>query len=69
MIADRTVPCWRRRKAQGAILGNRTNLAEAQTMGAAANRAAADAFAANVPPFVHQIEAAGATTHQLSQRR
>jgi hypothetical protein len=33
-------------------------------MGAAANRATADAFAANVLPIVRQIEASGATTHR-----
>lgn len=33
-------------------------------MGAAANRMAADAFAANVLPIVRQIQAAGATTHR-----
>ena len=52
------------KKAQGAVLGNRTNLAEAQAKGAAANRAAADAFAANVLPIVRQLQAAGATTHR-----
>jgi len=36
----------------------------AQVKGAAANRAATDAFAANVLPIVRQIEAAGATTHR-----
>ena len=33
-------------------------------MGAAANRVAADGFAANVLPIVRQIQAAGATTHR-----
>jgi hypothetical protein len=33
-------------------------------MGAAANRARADAFAANVLPIVRQIDAAGAKTHR-----
>ena len=60
MIADRTRAALAAKKAQGAILGNRTNLAEAQTLGADANRAGADAFAANVLPVVRQIQAAGA---------
>lgn len=64
MIAERTRAALAAKKAQGATLGNRTNLAEAQTMGAAANRAAADAFAVNVLPIVRQIQAAGATTHR-----
>jgi len=62
MIAERTRAALARKKAAGAILGNRTNLAEAQAMGQAANREGADAFAANVLPIVRQIQAAGATT-------
>ena len=62
MIADRTRAALAAKKAQGAILGNRTNLAEAQARGVTVNRAAADAFAANVLPIVRQIQAAGATT-------
>ena len=62
MIADRTRAALAAKKAQGAILGNRTNLAEAQAKGADGNRAAADAFAANVLPIVRQIQASGATT-------
>ena len=50
------------KKAQGAELGNRTNLPEAQAMGAAANREAAHAFAANVLPVVRELQAAGVTT-------
>jgi DNA invertase Pin-like site-specific DNA recombinase len=64
MIADRTRAALAAKKAQGATLGNRTNLAEAATKGAAANRTAADAFAANVLPVIRQIQAAGATTHR-----
>ena len=45
-------------------MGNRTNLAEAQAKGIEINRAAADAFAANVLPIVRQIQAAGATTNR-----
>ncbi len=62
MIADRTRAALAAKKAQGAILGNRTNLAEAQAKGAHGNRTAADAFAANVLPIVRQIQASGATT-------
>jgi DNA invertase Pin-like site-specific DNA recombinase len=64
VIADRTRAALARKKAQGALLGNRTNLPEAQAMGQAANREAADTFAANVLPIVRQIEAAGAKTHR-----
>jgi Recombinase len=38
---------------------NLTDLAEPQTMGTAANRAAAEAFASNVLPIARHIEAAG----------
>jgi DNA invertase Pin-like site-specific DNA recombinase len=64
LIAERTRAALAQRNAQGARLGNPTNLDVAQAKGAAASRMAADAFAANVPPIVQQIEAAGATTHR-----
>ncbi len=59
MIADRTMAA---KKAQGATRGNRTKLSEAAAKGNEANRAAADAFAANVLPILRQIQAAGAAT-------
>ena len=62
LIADRTRAALAAKKAKGAVLGNRTNLGEAQAKGAAANRAGADSFAANVLPVVRQIQASGATT-------
>jgi DNA invertase Pin-like site-specific DNA recombinase len=61
LIAERTRLALARKKAQGALLGNRTNLPDAQKMGQAANRAAADAFARNVLPIVRQVQAAGVT--------
>ena len=69
MIADRTRAALAAKKAQGATLGNRTNLGEAQAKGAAANRAAADTFAANVLPVLRQIEAAGAANPPRHCRR
>ena len=62
MIADRTRVALAAKKAQGARLGNPTNLAEAQALGAAAGRAGADAFAANVLPVVRDLQAAGLVT-------
>ncbi len=62
LISDRTRAALAAKKAQGAKLGNRTNLDEASAKGATANRAAADAFAGNVLPVVRQIQASGATT-------
>jgi DNA invertase Pin-like site-specific DNA recombinase len=61
LIAERTRLALARKKAQGALLGNRTNLPEASAKGNVANRAAADAFAANVLPIVRQIQGAGVT--------
>jgi hypothetical protein len=55
LIAERTRLALAQRKAQGALLGNRTNLAKAHEV----NRATAEAFAANVLPIVRQIQAAG----------
>ena len=59
LIADRTRAALAQKKAQGTVLGNRTNLGDAQAKGVATNQKAADAFAANVLPIVRQIQAAG----------
>ena len=64
LISERTRTALAQRKALGASLGNRTNLADASAKGADANRAAADAFAANVLPIVRQIEASGMKGHR-----
>jgi DNA invertase Pin-like site-specific DNA recombinase len=64
LISERTRAALARKKAQGALLGNRTNLAEARELGHAANKAAADAFAANVLPVVRQMQASGAVSLQ-----
>ncbi len=62
LIAERTRAALARKKAQGAVLGNRTNLPEAQVKGAAANREAADRHAKNVLPIVREVQAAGITS-------
>jgi DNA invertase Pin-like site-specific DNA recombinase len=62
LISDRTRAALAAKRAQGAALGNRTNLGEAQALGATANKAAADTFAANVLPVVRQIQASGVIT-------
>jgi DNA invertase Pin-like site-specific DNA recombinase len=64
LISQRTKAALAQKKAQGATLGNRTNLAEAQQRGQAAVSAAADAFAANVLPIVRQLHAEGVSHHQ-----
>lgn len=62
LISTRTKAALQAKKVAGAKLGNRTNLEDAQKLGAAANAEAADAFAANVLPLVRSIEAAGVTS-------
>jgi DNA invertase Pin-like site-specific DNA recombinase len=62
LISQRTKAALAARKAQGAVLGNRTNLTEAGVLGRAANVERADQFAANVLPIVESIRAAGVTT-------
>jgi DNA invertase Pin-like site-specific DNA recombinase len=62
MISDRTRAALAAKKAQGASLGNKTNLGQAQALGVSAIQAAADAFAANVLPVVRQLQASGITT-------
>jgi DNA invertase Pin-like site-specific DNA recombinase len=64
LIADPPRAALAQKKAQGVVLGNRTNLADASAKGVDANRAAADAFAANVLPIVRQIEASGVKGHR-----
>ena len=68
LISQRTKAALARKKAQGATLGNRTNLALAQQMGREATQKAADDFAANVLPIVRQLQAEGVTSfHRLAQ--
>jgi DNA invertase Pin-like site-specific DNA recombinase len=61
LISERTRAALAAKKAQGVLLGNRTNLPEASAKGRAASRAAADRFAANVLPVVRQLQEAGVT--------
>lgn len=62
LIADRTRAALMQRKAQGATLGNRTNLPEAQQRGAAATAAAANRFASRILPIVHGLRSSGITS-------
>jgi DNA invertase Pin-like site-specific DNA recombinase len=59
LISERTRAALAQKKAAGALLGNRTNLAEASAKGVAVKREAANRFAVNVLPIVEQIRAAG----------
>jgi DNA invertase Pin-like site-specific DNA recombinase len=64
MIADRTRKALQALKAQGAKLGNPTNLSEASKAGAAVNAREADAFAANVLPIIRELQAANVTSRR-----
>lgn len=55
LIAERTRVALAAKKAQGVQLGNRTNLVDAQTKGAAINAEKARAFAAKVLPIIDGI--------------
>ena len=59
MISERTRAALAVRKGQGARLGNRTNLAEAQALGTACTAAAARRFAENVAPIIQEVRASG----------
>jgi DNA invertase Pin-like site-specific DNA recombinase len=59
MVSERTRAALAVRKGQGARLGNRTNLAEAQRLGAARTAEAARRFAANVAPVIRQVQDSG----------
>ena len=63
LIGERTRAALARKKAQGALLGNRTNLPTATAKAAMSNRRIAAGFAANVLPVMQQIRAAGATSY------
>jgi DNA invertase Pin-like site-specific DNA recombinase len=64
LISERTRAALTAKKAQGTLLGNRTNLAEAGAKGIAANRATAGVFAANILPVIREAQASGATSFQ-----
>jgi DNA invertase Pin-like site-specific DNA recombinase len=60
LISERTRAALAAKKAQGALLGNRTNLAEASRKGNEVQLAAARDFAANLLPLIREIQTAGA---------
>jgi len=63
LISQRTRDALARKKAAGAMLGNRTNPAEAAALGRDAIRADADRFAAEVLPIIEGIRASGIGTN------
>jgi DNA invertase Pin-like site-specific DNA recombinase len=62
LISQRTTVALAQAKQRGTVLGNRTNLGEAQRKGNDIQRAQADAFAASMMPVIHQLQAQGITT-------
>lgn len=62
LIAERTRAALAARKAQGAKLGNPTNLAEAALAGREAQRTEAQKRADDLMPIIRKIRAAGSTT-------
>jgi DNA invertase Pin-like site-specific DNA recombinase len=63
MISERTKAALAAAKKRGVRLGN-PNLAPAAKLGAAANREAAERFAANVLPAIREIQAHGAVSQE-----
>lgn len=66
LIGSRTKAALQAKKAQGAVLGNRTNLAEAQAKGQAANKARAREFRDKMVPFINQYREQGKTLVQIA---
>ena len=62
MISERTKAALAAAKKRGQVLGN-PNLTEAAKLGAAAVKANARRFAANIRPIIEEIVRAGATSH------
>ena len=59
MVSERTRAALAVRKARGARLGNRTNLAAAQALGAVRTAEAARRFAENAAPVIREIRNSG----------
>lgn len=66
LIGTRTKDALAAKKAQGVLLGNRTNLHEAQAMGQATNAAKAAAFAAKIVPEIKLLQAQGKTLDAIA---
>jgi DNA invertase Pin-like site-specific DNA recombinase len=68
LISERTKAALAAKKAGGAKLGNRRNIALAGAAGRTAQAAAAAEFAAGLLPIVNAIRATGATTLEAISR-
>ena len=68
LISERTKAALAAKKAQGARLGNPTNLAAAGSTGRKALVSGADQFAADLLPLLRAIQSTGATTLEAISR-
>lgn len=68
MIADRTRAALAAKKAAGAMLGNRTNLADARLKAIEAKKSIAATFAQRVRPEIERMRASGATLAEIAKR-
>lgn len=59
LISERTRQALAVKKANGALLGNRRNLSDAQRKGAQANVDSADRYATNIAPIIREIRSSG----------
>lgn len=66
LIGSRTKDALAAKKAQGVVLGNRTNLSEAQAKGQATNAVKAATFAAKIVPEITQLQAQGKTLDAIA---
>src|SRR5690242_703750 len=62
LISERTKAALAAKKAGGARLGNRSNIAQAGELGRSVQTAAADEFVAGLLPIIQAIRSTGATT-------
>ncbi|WP_439683258.1 DNA invertase Pin-like site-specific DNA recombinase [Cupriavidus oxalaticus] len=68
LIGDRTKAALAAKKAAGAVLGNRKNLAEARAKATEAKKAAAAAFAERVRPEIERMRADGLKLNTIAAR-
>lgn len=68
MIGERTKAALRVKKEAGALLGNRTNLAEARRKAGEAKKATACAFALRVRPEIERMQEGGESLNRIAAR-
>ncbi len=68
MISQRTRAALQAARTRGVRLGNRTNLAEAQVLGAAANKKSAEEFAEKVWPIIRAFQSDGLSLRGIAKQ-